>query len=64
MDIVTTNRFGSLEKIQVAEQEVITLPEGSPGLENLIEFALIDPEGGPPPIPRGSSMEELREASR
>jgi len=63
MDIVITTRFGSLEKID-AELEIITSPEGSPGLESVSEFALIDPEGGPPPIPRGASINGRNEGGR
>jgi hypothetical protein len=63
MDTVPNTRFGSLERVEVAEQEIITFPEGLPGFEDLTEFALIDPEGGPPPMPRRSSINWRSEVS-
>jgi flagellar assembly factor FliW len=42
MVTVDTTRFGSLETIEVADEAIITFPEGLPGFEDLTELALIE----------------------
>jgi flagellar assembly factor FliW len=42
MPIVETTRFGSLERVTVADDAIYHFPDGLPGFEHLTEFALIE----------------------
>src|SRR4051812_2091035 len=42
MALVQTTRFGSLEAVEVEEGSLLHFPEGLPGFEELVDFALIE----------------------